>query len=245
MIKEVTEKLLYALYPRRCSLCGEVVALDEELCGECLGAEMIEGELCRVCGNPKKECSCTKKTKIPEYKAFIAPYYYENSISAGANRFKDYGFPELSEAMGEKLSQQIENYYNKIEFDCITFVPLTKKKLRKRGYNQAQLLADEVSKHINIPSAKLLSKIRSTPQQKRISANQRKVNLRGAFDLAEGADVDDKTILLIDDIKTTGSTLNECAFVLNAYGAKAVYAASFCMTKSRKQKRKENAKDEK
>ena len=240
MIKEVINKLSYALYPRRCVLCGEVVALDETLCEECLSAEMIEGELCRVCGNPKKECSCTKNNKMPEYKAFIAPYYYENSIAAGANRFKDYGFPELSKAMGEKLSVQIENYYDEIEFDCITFVPLTKKKLKKRGYNQAQLLADEVSKHIDIPSAKLLVKSRNTPQQKRISATQRRVNLRGAFDLADGVDVDGKTILLIDDIKTTGSTLNECAFVLNAYGAKAVYAASFCMTKTRKQKRKEN-----
>ena len=239
MIKEVINKLSYAVYPRRCSLCGRVVALDEDFCEECLKAEMIKGELCKRCGNPKKKCSCTNINKMPEYKAIIAPYYYEKSIAAGANRFKDSGFPELSKAMGEKLSEQIEKYYGKIDFDCITFVPLTNKKLNKRGYNQAQLLCEEVSEHINIPSAQLLSKIRNTRQQKRIGASQRKVNLRGAFDLAEGADVDDKTILLIDDIKTTGSTLNECAFVLNAYGAKAVYAATFCMTKTRK-KSKEN-----
>ncbi|MBR4240905.1 MAG: ComF family protein [Eubacterium sp.] len=236
MIKEALYKLSYSLFPRRCNLCGEVVALDEELCEECAIIKMIEGELCSLCGNPKKECACKKKERKPEYKRFIAPYYYKDSIAAAANRFKDYGYPELAPEMSKRMAQYISERFSEIDFDCITFVPLTKKKLEKRGYNQSELLANGVSEKLKIPVEELLIKIKNTPQQKRSSAQQRKVNLRGAFDLAEGKSADGKTILLIDDIKTTGSTINECSFVLNAYGANAVYAATFCMTKPKSKK---------
>lgn len=231
MIKEAFSKLLYAVFPRRCELCGEVVALDETLCEECRSAERIEGELCNKCGKPKAQCDCNKKTKTPEYKRIIAPYYYENSIASGVNRFKDYGFPELSRRMGYEMFLQINEQYSDIDFDIITYVPITERKERKRGYNQSELLANEISGYMNIPVKKLVSKIRTTPQQKRIGARQRRVNLRGSFDICENANVINKTILLIDDIKTTGSTINECAYVVNAYGAKAVYAAAFCMPK--------------
>ena len=234
MIKEAINKLLYAVFPKRCELCGEVIALDETLCESCKELSKIEGELCNKCGAEKGECKCTKRTKTPEYKAVIAPFYYENSISAAANRFKDYGFTELAERMGKEISEHISKYYKDISFDLITFVPMTKNKEKKRGYNQAELLAREVSKNLNIELAPLILKISKTPQQKKSSAQKRRVNLRGAFDLNEGADVNGKTILLIDDIKTTGSTLNECAYVLNCYGAKAVYAAAFCLTKNNK-----------
>ena len=237
MFKEAMFKLSYAVFPRRCELCGEVCELDEVRCEECRKLERISGKLCRICGYPKENCVCRDKGKKPEYKGFVAPYFYENSITAGANRLKDYGFPELSKAMGMELAVQIKEQYENISFDCITFVPMTAKKEQKRGYNQAELLANEVSLNTGIPVRSLLEKVMKTPDQKRASAKQRAMNLHGAFDLKEGADADEKTILLIDDIKTTGSTINECAYVLNAYGAKAVYTATFCMTKSEKPKK--------
>ena len=233
MIKEALNKISYAVFPKRCALCGEVVSLDEEVCGECRKLERITGELCNKCGNPKADCSCDKRTKTPEYRRVIAPYYYEGSIAAGANRFKDFGFPELAPKMGEEIFRQIEEQYKGIEFDCITFVPLTKQKQQKRGYNQSELLAREVADRMQLPCIELIAKVRATPQQKTRSAKQRKINLRGSFDLVEGLRIEGKTFLLIDDIKTTGSTLNECAYVLNAYGAKAVYAAALCMTKNK------------
>ena len=235
MIKEAINKLLYAVFPRRCELCGEVCELDAVQCEECRELERISGMLCKICGKPKDICTCKEeKTKLPEYKAFIAPYYYENNIKAGVIRFKEYGFPELAKAMGREISKQIDDYYGDIQFDCITYVPMTKKKVKKRGYNQAELLANELSACTCIPVEALIEKISDTPDQKKGNAKKRAMNLHGALDLAENTDVYDKTILLIDDIKTTGATLNECAYVLNAYGAKAVYAATFCMTKRKK-----------
>lgn len=239
MIKEALEKLSYSIFPKRCELCGDVSELDQSRCEECRALQRVEGKLCEICGNPKDSCNCKdNKTKKPEYKAFIAPYYYENSIRAGANRFKDYGYPELAKAMAKEMKEHIDDNFDGVCFDCITFVPMMKKKEQKRGYNQAQLLANELSALTDIPALPLLEKIMKTPDQKRASAKQRAMNLHGAFDLKEGADVDEKTILLIDDVRTTGSTLNECAYVLNAYGANAVYATSFCMTKSKKTKKR-------
>ena len=231
-MKQAIKNLSYAVFPKRCGLCGDVIAFDEELCEECFKLERITGTLCNKCGKPKENCTCDRKTKAPEYKRFIAPYYYEGSVRAGANRFKDYGYPELAIKMGEELFRQIDEQYKGIAFDCITFVPMTKEKQKKRGYNQSELLAKEVAKHMNLPCMQLIAKIKTTPPQKTGSARKRRINLRGSFDLADGVWVENKTILLIDDIKTTGSTLNECAYVLNAYGAKAVYAAAFCLTEN-------------
>ena len=244
MFKEAMDKLSYSLFPRRCELCGEVTALDEVRCEECEKLERIDGKLCKICGKPKDDCDCKERTRKPEYKAFIAPFYYENSIVAGVNRLKDYGYPELSKAMGYEMAEHIKKFYGNITFDGVTFIPMSKKKELKRGYNQAELLANAVSENIGVPVIGLLEKVMKTPDQKRGSAAERKMNLHGAFDLIQGADVDEKTILLIDDIRTTGSTLNECALVLNAYGAKAVYAAAFCMAKSKKKedKNEQNSK---
>lgn len=231
MIKEALDKLSYAVFPKRCELCGEIIELDEIRCEECRSLKRISGELCNKCGNIKSNCRCKRNERTPEYKAFIAPFYYEKSVAAAANRFKDYGYPELSKAMGREMAQHISEHFGNIGFDCITFVPMSKKKQEKRGYNQAQLLAEEISIHLGVPSKELIAKTSKTPDQKRQSARERRMNLHGAFDLISGEEVDEKVILLIDDIKTTGSTLNECAYVLNAYGARAVYACTFCMTK--------------
>lgn len=81
---------------------------------------------------------------------------------------------------------------------------------------------------------KSLNKIRETETQRGASAKERRVNLFGAFDLVDGFDIDGKTVLLVDDVKTTGSTLNECSEILKAYGAKAVYCSVFAVTKRKK-----------
>ena len=233
MIKEALITLAYALFPKRCGLCGEVILLDKKLCDECDNRKRISGELCKKCGAPKSECKCLPNERTPEFKAVIAPYYYEGSVAAGVNRFKDSGYSELADEMAERIFEHISEYYKDIHFDFITYVPITKKKENKRGYNQARLLAEGISKRMNVECAELILKIKATPQQKKSSAKQRRINLRGSFDLNESASVMGKTVLIIDDIKTTGSTLNECAYVLNAYGAEAVYAAAFCMTKKK------------
>lgn len=232
MIKEALYKLSYALFPRRCEICGEVVEFDKNRCENCESLDMITGDICEYCGHKKEDCSC-KKHKM-EYKSIVAPYYYNNKLFVALHRFKFNNFYELSKGMGKEIARCVIDRYSDVNFDCVTYIPLSKKRQRKRGYNQAELLARVVSKNIGVPVENLLYKVFDNKAQRTQSAKQRKVNVYGAFDLFDNVDVTDKTILLIDDVKTTGSTLNECAKMLKIYGCKEVYAASFAITMNEK-----------
>ena len=230
MIKEAIKKLSYFLFPKRCEICGDVVEFDVDRCDDCKHLDHISGDICELCGHKKEDCVCKKHKK--EYKRIVAPYYYVDKLIIALHRLKFSNFQELAIGMGMEISNCVKQRYNDIDFDYITYIPMSKKSLSKRGYNQAQLLANEVSKHIGVESKQLLIKVFETKSQRTQNAKQRRVNVYGAFDLIYNIDISDKTILIIDDVKTTGSTLNECAKMLNIYGAKAVYAATFAIAKS-------------
>ncbi|MFR5876558.1 MAG: ComF family protein [Eubacterium sp.] len=230
MIRAVIKKLSYALFPRRCTLCGEVVELDKHLCENCESNKRVNGAICKRCGCSVDDCKCKINDKV-KYECVAAPFYFENGASNAVYRFKFYGYTELAEAMANEMTETIKQRYCDVEFDYITYVPLTKKRMRKRGYNQSQLLADFIAKNINVPCSELLLKVRETSSQRESTAVQRRQNLRNAFKIVDNADIKGKTILLIDDVKTTGSTLNECTKILKQNGAGAVYACAFTITK--------------
>ena len=170
------------------------------------------------------------------YKAFAAPYYFEGSRKRAVYRFKNNGFTELAPAMAEEIVQTITERFADVTFDCVTSVPMTRQKIRRRGYNQSEILAKEVAKLLEIPYEPLIKKCKETRSQRKSSAAVRKVNLYGAFDLLDTAAVEGRTILIVDDVKTTGSTLNECASMMTGNKAKAVYAAAFTVTNKKSAK---------
>lgn len=231
MIKDALYKFLYLLFPRRCDLCGDVVEFDRQRCTQCENSKRIIGEICDKCGCEKEYCKCRKNKDKAEYKCVCGAYYFDGNIVKAVHRFKFYGFKELADAMGKEIASVVKERYNDAVFDLVTYVPLTKKRLNKRGYNQSLLLAQAVAEELNVPCVKCLDKIRDTKSQRSQSAKERKLNVFGAYDIADGADVTDKTILIVDDVKTTGNTLNECAKMLKSYKAKAVYAAAFAVAK--------------
>lgn len=234
MIINAIKNLTYFIYPRRCDLCGEVICLDEVRCEECINASKTSEDACLKCGHDTDSCDCKKTNKKPPYKAIIAPYYFEDSIAFAVHRFKFHGYKELSKGMAKEIASLVNRRYKDVKFDIVTFVPMTRKENYKRGYNQSYLLAKAVSKELNIPLEKSLTKIRNTDNQRGKSAKDRKTNLYGAFDLTKGMSVENKTILLIDDVKTTGSTFFECTEMLKAYGAADVYCAAFALTRKQK-----------
>lgn len=235
---KILDVIRYSLFPRRCELCAEVVEPNESRCEQCRSVEIIKGEICKACGSETKNCSCPKNARKPEYRCVTAPYYFENSIAKAIVKMKNYGYTELVYPMADAMLSVINDRYKDISFDFVTFVPLTRARELKRGYNQSQLLAQAVADGLGIPCVPALKKIYNTKSQRRSRAGSRMVNLHGAFDLnVDYSMIDDKTVLLIDDVKTTGSTLHECAFVLNGYGARAVYASTVAVTK-RKSKKK-------
>lgn len=229
---KLLEILKTALFTKRCALCGEVIAVDETFCEECLKPPEISGEICKFCGCSSIDCRCRKHKS--EYKQIVAPFYYDGSVVRAVNSFKENDMPFIADYLSERMVEAITRNYADIAFDMITFVPLDELKIRVRGYNQSQLLADRISKRINVPVMEVLYKCRYTGTlHKNKKHIKRSVMVFGAYDVYEECkqELDGKTILLIDDVKTTGSTLNECAKMLKIYGAKEVYAASAAITK--------------
>ncbi|MBR3149547.1 MAG: ComF family protein [Eubacterium sp.] len=226
IIKNAFEKLKTVIVPNRCDLCGEVIFPDETRCEKCENALRIEGDICDKCGVTKENCKCDKYNFKCEYSMICSPFYFDGSIAVGIIRLKNYGYVNIADAFADEMVRCLLERTDVKAFDCVTFVPMTKGKQRRRGYNQSELLATKVADKLGLPLASLLVKVRRTKPQRKISAKERRVNLHGAFDLAYDCDVTGKTVLLIDDVKTTGSTLNECALTLLSYGAKSVIAST-------------------
>lgn len=215
-------------------MCGCVIPFDEELCEECKHLETIKAPLCLRCGCNKDECSCNNhhgKKREVEYKAVIAPYYYQNSIQQAVLNFKMHDMPFLAEMQGMEIAKAVKLHYALVDFDFVAYIPMLKKDERKREFNQSRLLAEVVSRECNIPIVDALVKVKKTKKQKRQHARERFLNVYNAFKVKEGTDVANAKVLLIDDVKTTGATLTSAAMTLKAYGAKSVYCATFALIK--------------
>jgi ComF family protein len=136
------------------------------------------------------------------------------------HEFKYNGIVELSEMLAELM---VERLKSKLPAGGIVVVPvpLHKKRQGLRGFNQSELLARYVSKRLNLPGGTALARTRNTDPQVGKSGMYRKTNLKGAFEVLDPELVSNKTVLLIDDVATTGSTLNECAKILKSSGLPA------------------------
>lgn len=236
IITDALKDLLKVLLPARCSLCGEVIELNKKYCEKCKNPPVIKAPLCISCGASKKDCSCKKHKN--EYKQIVAPYYYADQIVVAIHRFKESDMPFLAKKLADDMTKCITENYCEINFDIITFVPLRELHQMRRGFNQSELLADIISENISVPVEPLLEKVRYTGVQHHKNMQRRKADVFGAYDVADEykSDLYDKIILLIDDVKTTGSTLNECAKMLKIRGAKEVYCASAAITKRNRKK---------
>lgn len=223
-------KLLKAFIPDRCRICGTVVELDTNLCNDCHNLPSILSPVCESCGANVDDCSC-KKSKN-EYKQIIAPYYYKDSIVKGIHNFKENDMPFLAKEYAHDMADCFNQYYSDIKFDFITFVPARTFKKRVRGFNQSELLANELSLLLNIPVKDVLKKISYSGTQHHKTAKERKADVFATIDINDKykSQLADKTVLLVDDVKTTGATLNECAKMLKIYDSKAVYALTFAIT---------------
>lgn len=218
------------LYPQRCAYCGKVVSANELTCDECSAyLPRISGEICNKCGREKSQCSCKKAEKF--YNGIVAPFYFVGNVRKGIHAFKFRNCPENAEAYGKEMAETVKKRYPHINFDYITEIPASQKSLKERGYNQCTLLAKRISENTGIEfRSNVLSKIYETEKQHGLKLYMRKGNLSGVFEVKNPNDVEGKTILLCDDISTSGETLNECAKMLWLYGAKEIYCVSVALT---------------
>ncbi len=160
-------------------------------------------------------------------------FHYEGDVRNALIRYKFGGLSKYSVDFAVYLEECIKECLLG-QYDIISWVPLSKRRLRSRGYDQARLLAEEVSKRLGVQPVRTLIKSRDTaPQSRQPDISKRMANILGAYDTAS-FDPTGKRIVLIDDIFTTGSTVSECARVLKTAGADKVYIVTVAKTRQRK-----------
>lgn len=225
----IKDALLWLFLTNKCTYCGKLLNKGETLCEDCKNhLPRITGERCKYCGAGKDRCKCNKHRM--RYDGITAPFYYEDGIADGIARLKFGGRDFMAYHFAKDMAEVIEADFGDINFDYITFVPISSFQKRHRDYNQSELLATELSKLLSLPVNNVLQKIFDNDIQHESSQHRRKGNVLGVYDVRENTDVSGKTILLVDDIKTTGATLNECAKILKIRGAEKVYCVTAALT---------------
>lgn len=226
--RKILKAALYLLFPPRCPVCDGIVAEQgEKICLSCLPKlRYISTPRCLRCGKglleeEKEYCrDCT--TRHHHYQQGRALYEYP-CVAKSIYRFKYQGRREYAEFFGQELAEYLGDFIREIQPDGLIPVPLHRKRLRQRGYNQAQDLANVLGRCMGVPVyGKLLKRVKNTKPLKQLNPKERQNNLKNAFIMAQN-DVKLKTIILIDDIYTTGSTVDEAARVLLEHGVGKVY----------------------
>lgn len=205
-------KILHLFFPNRCPVCREIINADDRFCPECTDKLKIYNGSSEIDGVDK----------------FCACFDYDDNIKPAIFLLKDGICGNSAHAFGLYIAETIRNHGISQKTDIILPVPLSVKSMRKRGYNQTELIAEVISEKLDIPVCCAVRKIRETEEQKTLDSDGRKSNLKNAFEVCNSETVKGKNILLIDDVCTTGSTFSEIAFLLKRNGAGKIFGASVC-----------------
>ena len=230
--QEFKDFLISFLFPKRCRYCLCVIKHNEEICRKCEdNLQEISGEICFKCGCSKDDCSCKKHKSY--YKAITAPFYYDGTAGNSIRLLKFHKKQEIADVLSEEMAKCFINNFSEYSVDLVTFVPMHDKKQKERGFNQAELLTRKMCDILELPCEEVLIKTDETSEQHFLDENSRKGNLFGVFSVNPDVDIFDKRILLCDDIKTTGTTLNECATTLLIGGAAEVICLTCAIAKKK------------
>jgi len=218
--------ILSLLFPSSCLLCGRA---GETLCRSCLvKLPRLEGMPCPDCGLPGDGTLCPhcRKDKLPYSSALAAAPYAERWREL-IHEFKYCNHPELAGPLGCYLAEFLEAYLSEAKIDLVTSVPLHAERLRERGYNQAELLAQSLcTVNGKLPYRRTLTRVKPSLPQHTLNRKERHANLRQAFNPLPAALQGGERVLLVDDVITTGATVHECSACLLKAGASAVYVAA-------------------
>lgn len=225
-MQSVFEKILSSVFPRRCAFCSKIVENGQSVCYECLkNLDFVEGEICKVCGREKKKCQCNGKKF--EFTRCVSPFYYKNQVRKGIIYFKFRARETSAKTFADYCVKTVKKEYDINVIDYVTAVPLTAREKAKRGYNQAELIARNIADGLNKKYKELLKKPYDIKEQSTLRSYDRWNNVKNAFVCLEKCK---GIILLVDDIITTGATLNDCARALKEAGAEKVFCVTVACT---------------
>ena len=213
-MKKITDYILDLLYPPRCCFCRKVVERD------------VHG----ICSRCREKLPLMKQGKgrrmIDGGSVCYYPLLYDAMVRESFLRFKFYGAVSYADTYSAILADCIRD--DPVCFDIVTWVPISRRRKKKRGFDQAELLAEGLSSLLGLDCRKILYKNKETRTQSLLkNSDERRRNVKGAYSLCDENTVKGKKILIIDDIVTTGATLSECCRVLKKAGAELVTAAAF------------------
>jgi len=229
---EILTGIADLIFPPRCITCGELLEQHGLLpfCPSCMaGIRFIGSPLCPRCGTPFPaaegedhlcgECLITERP----YAVARSVGRYEKTLLTAIHRFKYRGKTGIGDLLSKMMADFADKTWDMKVFERILPVPLHRRRLRERGFNQAVILARGLSKRFNVPlDFTSLRRDLLTPPQVGLDRKQRSANVQGAFTVTHSERIVGRRLLLVDDVYTTGSTLTECARVLIRAKAEAV-----------------------
>lgn len=239
---KISEAIISSVFPARCAVCDRLLSGGEYLCGDCKGlivSPASKKRRCEICFMPLEDCLCGKRLF---YKKLAFPFFNEELPRKAVHRLKFRHRLDLVLPFARLMTAALEQRDMLKDCDIITFVPMSRGAKFRRGYNQAQLLAQKISEISKIECTGLLTKTGGTKTQHSLNYIFRSGNPLGVYEpIAALTDkFKDKTVLIADDIVTSGATLNEAAKTLLIFGAKKVYCVSALATKKKKAKKEKS-----
>lgn len=230
------------LLPPRCIKCGEILHEHNGLCAECFAKiDFISEPLCYCCGRPftditgikyakKQICGNCAKEKKHLFEMQRSAFVYDDNSKNLIIDFKFHDKTVSAEVLANMLFVAGKDIWTENP-DYLLPVPLHKKRLHERRYNQAALLCKYLSKRTMIETDYFsLQRVLNTIPQVSLTGEKRHNNLKNAFELKNSEKFKGKSVVIVDDVKTTGSTLNECAKVLRKAGVKNIYSLTLAQT---------------
>ena len=240
--------LLSVVFPAPCRICEQVLTEPTRIpiCNACLDSfQPIAGRVCDVCGMP------VEASNALEAAAFVCPLCKDPNRTYAFDRMRSWSFYEgavvrailllkfesiepLGGLFARLLAEMTADSGADFEADVVVPVPLHRQRERERGYNQAALIAKPLAKQLGLPcKSVLLTRIRPRPDKHILTLEERWDSVRGAFATRPGSQVDNLRVLLIDDVMTTGATLDSCARTLRDAGAKSVVGVTVARARLR------------
>lgn len=215
--------LLDLLFPPKCPFCGRLLEEGQTL----------------LCPDCQRDLPWTQGAQGERSFEFVdlcaSPLWYGGQVRRSHHRYKFAGVQAYAEPYAVLMAQCVEDHLSG-RFDVITWVPLSRWRLWRRGYDQSQLLAQRLAGKMDMPCVALLKKVRHTRAQSGLTGeSERRANVLGAYRLSPDAEVQGRRVLLVDDVVTTGATLSECARILRTAGAAEVVCVTLA-TAEKKEK---------
>lgn len=237
-VRNAMNVVLKWVFPPRCPICDDILPYRcTDICDKCrTKLHYIKEPRCVICGKEirdEKERFCYDCSRHRHfYLEGCALWEYE-CVSDSIFSFKNRGRREYADFYAKELTEHFGERIKSWNADALIPVPLHKSKLRRRGYNQAEVLAKELERRLHIPvESKLIARTRKTSAQKHLHGAARENNVKKSFHICQN-DVKLKTIIIIDDVYTTGSTIDAVAYEFQCMGIQKIYFVALAIGRGR------------